>query len=70
MSSDPKTKWRVRIALLSLFAFAAVASVGAYVVADLGKLQDNIAARESQGADLPRVRAGMNADVSEVRAEK
>jgi hypothetical protein len=29
-----------------------------------------IAARESQGADLPRVRAGMNADVSEVRAEK
>jgi hypothetical protein len=50
MPSDPKTKWRVRIALLSLFVFAAVASVGAYVVADLGKLQDNIAARESQAA--------------------
>ena len=50
MSSDPKTKWRVRIALLSLFVFAAVASVGAFVVADLGKLQDNIAARESQAA--------------------
>ena len=50
MPSDLKTKWRVRIALLSLFAFAAVAAVGAYVVADLGKLQDNIAARESQEA--------------------
>ena len=50
MSSDPKTRWRVRIALLALFAFAAMASVGAYVVADLGKLQDNIAARESQAA--------------------
>lgn len=50
MPSDPKTKWRVRIALLSLFVFAAIASVGAYVVADLGKLQDNIAARESQAA--------------------
>ncbi len=64
MSSDPKTKWRVRIALLSLFAFAAVASVGAYVVADLGRLQDNIAARESQAAlqgitDLSQIDAAL-----------
>ena len=64
MASDPKTKWRVRIALLSLFAFAAVASVGAYVVADLGKLQDNIAARESQAAlqgitDLSQIDAAL-----------
>jgi hypothetical protein len=65
MSSDPKTKWRVRIALLSLFAFAAVASVGAYIVADLGKLQDNIAARESQAAlqgitDLSQIDAALS----------
>jgi hypothetical protein len=50
MPSDLSARTRVRIALLSLFVFAAVASVGAYVVADLGKLQDNIAARESQAA--------------------
>jgi len=50
MPSGLKAEWRVRIALLLLFVFAAVASVGAYVVADLGKLQDSISARESQAA--------------------
>ena len=50
MPSDPNARTRVRIALLSLFVFAAVASVGAYFAADLGKLQDNIAARESRTA--------------------
>ena len=41
---------RVRIAFLSLFVFMIVFSVGAYFVADLGKLQQSIAARESQAA--------------------
>jgi hypothetical protein len=50
MPSGLKAEWRVRIALLLLFVFAAVASVGAYIVADLGKLQDSISARESQMA--------------------
>ena len=65
MPSYPKTKWRLRIALLSLFVFAAVAAVGAYVVADLGKLQDNIAARESRAAllgitDLSQIDAALS----------
>jgi hypothetical protein len=50
MSSDPKASTRVRIAFLLLFVFMVVFSVGAYFVADLGKLQDSIAARESQTA--------------------
>jgi hypothetical protein len=50
MSSDPNAKTRVRIAFLFFFIFLIVASVGAYFVADLGKLQDRIAARESQAA--------------------
>jgi hypothetical protein len=50
MPSDPKAKTRVRIAFLLLFVFMIVVSVGAYFVADLGKLQDSIAARESQRA--------------------
>jgi hypothetical protein len=47
MPSDPKTKWRVRIAFLSLFV---VFAVGAWFVADLGKLQENISTRESRQA--------------------
>ena len=50
MPSDPNARMRVRIALLLLFVFAVVASVGAYFAADLGKLQDGISARESQAA--------------------
>jgi hypothetical protein len=50
MPSDPNAKTRVRIAFSSLFVFMIVFSVGAYFVADLGKLQENIAARESQTA--------------------
>ena len=50
MPADPKAKWRVRIALLVLFVFVIAASAGAYFVADLGQLQDRIAARESQAA--------------------
>lgn len=50
MPADPKAKWRVRIALLVLFVFVIAASATAYFVADLGRLQDLIAARESQAA--------------------
>jgi hypothetical protein len=50
MSSDPKARRRVRIALLLLFVFMVAASVGAYYVADLGRLQDLIAARQGQAA--------------------
>jgi hypothetical protein len=50
MPSDPKANTRVRIAFLLLFVFMIVVSVGAYFVADLGKLQESIAARESQTA--------------------
>ena len=47
MPSDPKTKTRVRIAFLCLIA---VFAVGAYFVSGLGKLQDDISARESRAA--------------------
>jgi hypothetical protein len=50
MPSDPKWNIRVWIAFLCLFVFLIVLSVGAYFVADLGKLQDSIAALESQAA--------------------
>jgi hypothetical protein len=50
MPSDPNAKMRVRIAFFCLFVFTAVFSVGAYFVADLGKLRESIAARESQTA--------------------
>jgi hypothetical protein len=50
MLSDPNAKTRVPIAFLLLFVFMVVCSVGAYFVADLGKLQESIAARESQTA--------------------
>ena len=50
MPSDPNANTRVRIAFLFLFVFMIVFSVGAYFVADLGKLQESIAARESQTA--------------------
>jgi hypothetical protein len=47
MPSDPNAKTRVRIAFVSLFV---VFSAGAYFVGDLGKLQENISARESRTA--------------------
>jgi hypothetical protein len=50
MPSDPNANTRVRIAFLFLFVSMVVFSVGAYFVADLGKLQESIAARESQTA--------------------
>jgi hypothetical protein len=50
MPSDPNAKTRVRIAFLCLFVFVIVFAVGGYYVADLGKLQESIAARESQAA--------------------
>jgi hypothetical protein len=50
MPSDPNAKMRVRIAFLCLFVFMIVFAVGGYFVADLRKLQDSIAARESQAA--------------------
>jgi hypothetical protein len=50
MPSDRNAKTRVRIAFFFLFAFTIVFSVGAFFVSDLGRLQDNIAAREGQRA--------------------
>jgi hypothetical protein len=47
MPSDPNAKTRVRIAFVSLLV---VFSAGAYFVGDLGKLQENISARESRTA--------------------
>jgi hypothetical protein len=48
MPSDPNPNTRVRIAFLCLFVFMIVLSVGAYFVADLRRLQESLAARESQ----------------------
>jgi hypothetical protein len=50
MPSNPNSKTRVRIAFFLLFVFIAVLSVGAYYIADLRKLQDSIATRESRTA--------------------
>lgn len=50
MPSDPNARMRVRIAFFLLFVFIIGAAVGAWFVADLGRLQDNIAAREGQAA--------------------
>ena len=50
MPSDPNAKTRVRIAFLCLFVFVIALSVGAYFIADLSKLQESIAARESRTA--------------------
>ena len=50
MPSDPNAKTRVRIAFLCLFVFVIALSVGAYFIADLSKLQEGIAARESRTA--------------------
>ena len=49
-SRDPKSRRRVWIAFLLLIVVMAVASVGAYFVANLGKLQDLMAVREGQAA--------------------
>jgi hypothetical protein len=45
---EQKAKWRVRIAFAFLFLFLIILSVGAYFVADLGKLKEMIAASETQ----------------------
>ena len=45
---EQKAKWRVRIAFAFLFLFLIILSVGAYFVADLGKLKEMIAASEAQ----------------------
>jgi hypothetical protein len=50
MHSDANPKTRVRIAFLFLFVFMIAGSVGAYYIADLPKLQERNAARESQAA--------------------
>jgi hypothetical protein len=49
MPSGPNANSRVRIAFLFLFVMI-VFSVGAYFASDLGKLQDSLAARETQTA--------------------
>lgn len=50
MPADPKARWRVRLAFLSLFVFIVVLSIGAWYLTDLGRLQDRRAARESQAS--------------------
>ena len=45
MPSDSSATWRVRIAFLCLFA---VFAAGAWFVADLGRLRDNVSTRESR----------------------
>jgi hypothetical protein len=50
MPSDPKARTRVRTAFLLLFVFMIVASVGAYLVADLRKMHDLIAERDAQAS--------------------
>jgi hypothetical protein len=49
MPSDPNAKTRVLIGVFALL-FVIGCSVGAYFIGDLGKLQDSLAARESQAA--------------------
>src|SRR4051812_1883106 len=46
--SDRAAKARIRMAFLFLFFSMSVLSVGAYFIAELPKLQDGVAARESQ----------------------
>jgi hypothetical protein len=48
--SDPNARTRVRLAFLLLFVFMIAGAVGAYYVADRGRLQDLAAAREGQAA--------------------
>jgi len=48
--SDPKARWRVRIAFLCLFVVFVALSFGAWYLADLGRLVERNAARESQAA--------------------
>jgi hypothetical protein len=50
MPSHPNTNTRVLVAFLFLFVVMIVLSAGAYLVGDLGKLEERIAARESQSA--------------------
>src|SRR5258708_13506557 len=50
MPSDPNANTRVRIAFLLLFVFTIASSVGVYFLANLGRQQESIAARESQAA--------------------
>jgi hypothetical protein len=46
--SGPNPKIRIWIAFFCLFVFIIVLSIGAWFVADLGRLQERMAARESQ----------------------
>jgi len=48
--SDSKGRRRIWLAFLLLFAVMIAGSVGAYFLADLGRLQDMMAAREGQAA--------------------
>ena len=50
MALDPKARRRIWLAFLLLFIVLIAASVGAYFIADLGRLQDMMAAREGQAA--------------------
>src|SRR5664280_1149703 len=46
--SEPKARWRVRIAFLCLFAVFVALSFGAWYLADLSRLLDRNAARDSR----------------------
>ena len=48
--SKPKARWRVRIAFLCLFVVFVALSFGAWYLADLSRLLDRNAARDSQAA--------------------
>ena len=48
--SNSKGRRRIWLAFLLLFAVMVAGSVGAYFLADLGRLQDMMAAREGQAA--------------------
>jgi hypothetical protein len=50
MPSDSSAKTRVRLTFFFLFVLIVALSIAAYFVADLSKLQESIAARESQTA--------------------
>jgi len=66
MSSDPKAKWRVRLAFLSLFA---VFAVGVYLSGQLAKLQEGMAVRQNRTASQGATEAKQPSESAKPRAE-
>jgi hypothetical protein len=63
-SVERKAKWRVRIAFAFLLLFLIILSVGAYFVADLGKLKGMIAAGETQDLKAVATQAANDTSVA------